>query len=146
MTEHLPPDAAPAVIDAGLVIALLDADNAHHEWAVRVVRALGPGRLRISVLTLAEAVVHPVMAGRGEEALTAVRRLDLDVTSLTDSDVLSLAELCASSKLRMPDAVVLHAATRTSAAIATTDRRLAGVAIAAGLPLYAPFRVTPPPA
>jgi predicted nucleic acid-binding protein len=138
-------DPATAVIDAGLVIALLDADDAHHEWAARVLRTLGPGRLKISVLTLAEAIVHPVMAGQGERALAAVRRLEVDVTTLTDADVLPLAELRAASKLRMPDAVVLHAAMRASTAIATTDRRLACAAVAAGLPIYAPFRVTTPP-
>lgn len=139
------PDAATAVLDAGVVVALLDADDAHHEWSVRVLRALGPGRLKIPVLTLAEAIVHPAMAGRGESALTAVRRLEVDVIALTGADVLSLAQLRAASKLRMPEAVVLHAATHASTAIATTDRRLAGVAVAAGLPLYAPFRVTTPP-
>ncbi|KHL00049.1 hypothetical protein LK09_01515 [Microbacterium mangrovi] len=133
-----------AVVDAGVLIAFLDPDDAHHDWAVRVVRTLGPGQARITALTLAEAMVHPAMAGRAEEARAGVRSLGVDVLPLTDDDVLPLAGLRASSRLRMPDAVVLHAAIRASAAVATTDRSLARSAVGAGLPLYAPFRVLAP--
>jgi predicted nucleic acid-binding protein len=134
--------ASPSVVvDAGLMIALLDSDDAHHDWAVRVLADIGPGCAEITALTLAEALVHPAMAGRADRALGAIRRLGVAILPLTEDDALSLAELRAASGLRMPDAVVLHAASRRSAALATSDRVVARAAKRAGSRVYAPFPV-----
>lgn len=93
---------APAVIDAGVLIALLDPADAHHDWSVRTLRSLGPGRLTVSALTLAEAIVHPAMAGVVPAALASLTRLGISVLAVAEADVLPLAELRASSRLRMP--------------------------------------------
>lgn len=126
------------VVDAGVLIAAYDANDVHHEWSVRMLTAARPGTLAASVVTLAESLVYPAAAGSGASTLSLVRDLDLRVVELAEGDALPLAETRAWSRLRMPDAIVLHTALSLGAGVLTTDRALARAAADRGLTVHAP--------
>lgn len=129
---------SPVVVDAGVLIAVLDGSDPHSAWAQAVVPTLGPRRLLTNALTLAEAIVHSARARTGAATLGLLTDMIFSVTSLHESDALPLAELRATTRLRMPDAVVLHTALTHGAAIATTDVRLARIAREHGVAVHAP--------
>lgn len=115
-------------LDASVLIAHLAPQDAHHASATAVLRDAAPGMLMVHMLTLAEVLVGGVRVGRG-----AVMREDLRAAGIvvapTDADEsLRLAELRASSGLKLPDCCVLDVAVRAGAALATFDGALAAAA------------------
>lgn len=128
------------VLDAGLLIAVLDARDAHHSWANEVIVATADERIAASALSMAESLVRPVGVGVGvaADAERALRGLGLEVLAIAADDALPLAEVRAATGLRMPDAAVLFTAERMGAALATTDVQLGRVAAARGLVVHAP--------
>jgi predicted nucleic acid-binding protein len=116
-------------LDAGVVIGLLDATDAHHESATRTLAdAVRSGdRLAMAASALAECLVGP--ARRGRRAVEIVDelflRLPIEVVHL-DADVARLAAALRAkhTSLRLPDALVIAAAANSSAdRLVTTDRR-----------------------
>ncbi|GAA5152190.1 hypothetical protein GCM10023321_20480 [Pseudonocardia eucalypti] len=125
------------ILDAAVVIAYLEgSDDAHHAAAVAVVDAhIGDETLGVSALNLAELLVRPVRRGNSEHALNLVLgNLDVTIVPILGSDALRLAEIRASTGLKLPDCCVLLAAERTGAgAIVTFDDRLRDAARGHGL-------------
>jgi len=121
------------VLDACVVIAFFDADNTHHVAAVEVV-ARGDA-LAMSVLSAAEALVHLARHGQGAQGLAALHQLEITIVPISDQEALALALTRAQTGLRMPDAIVVHLASRLGADIATFDQRLANQATRLGLSL-----------
>ncbi len=117
------------VLDAGVVIAGLDADDAHHLGAAR---ALGEAQARRDALVMpapayAEILVRP--AGRGSRS---VARVDAALEALgvtiapTDRGIARRAAELRSGRrtLRLPDALVIATAIDLDADhLLTTDRR-----------------------
>jgi len=112
------------VLDASVLIALVEAADPHHERAARLLAGHADQEFGISPITLAEFLVGPVRAGRVRAARSAVAALDLQTLDLPDDAGLRLARLRVTSGLRMPDCCVLLAAQVADAAIATFDQRL----------------------
>jgi PIN domain nuclease of toxin-antitoxin system len=116
---------AIVVLDASVVIALLDAGDAHHAAAVA---AIGQARREALVLpasAYAEVLVDPWRRGPG--AVSVVRRLVTDlgihVQPLTADTAEGAARLRARhSALRLPDALVLATADALDATVLTCDR------------------------
>lgn len=116
-------------LDAGVVIAFLDADDAHHHAAAGALSASlrGGHRLAMAASAFAECLVGP--SHRGERAVATVRdlfeRLPIDVVDLDDATAHRAAALRAKhASLRLPDALVLATAAVSSAdELVTTDRR-----------------------
>jgi predicted nucleic acid-binding protein len=116
---------AIAVLDASVVIALLDAADVYHMGAVA-----GLGRLRYETLVLpasayAEALVDP--ARRGPEAVAVVRRLVADLRIRVEPLTPDIAERAATLRarhggLRLPDALVLATGDALDAMVLTCDR------------------------
>jgi predicted nucleic acid-binding protein len=69
---------------------------------------------------------------------TEVGGLGIEVTSVDSSDAARLAQIRASTNLRMPDALVLNLAMRVGGAIATTDKELARVAASQSVGVFSP--------
>jgi predicted nucleic acid-binding protein len=126
------------VLDAGVLIALLDSRDLHHTWALDVFRDTLEDQLALSSLTYAEVLVHPSRAGMLEQVSEGLVGLRLDIHALSAGDAKSLALLRAQTGLRMPDVVCLELATRLSANLATTDNRLASEAARQSVPVIAP--------
>jgi predicted nucleic acid-binding protein len=116
-------------LDAGVVIGLLDGDDAHHGAAIRALRvaqAAGDS-LAMAASAFAECLVGPTRAGA--QAVTVMRdlfaRLPIDVVPLDAVTAQRAAALRAEHRsLRLPDALVLATAAQATAdRLVTTDRR-----------------------
>jgi len=122
------------VLDASVLIAHLDAQDALHERAEEVLRALAGDPFAASVLTLAEVLVRPAQVERLEEAEHALRRLAVLPVPVPADAAPRLARLRVGTGLRLPDCCVLLAAQDAAAAgVATFDARLAEQAARLGL-------------
>lgn len=121
------------VLDASVLIALLDTDDLHHDRAYALLAALLDDRFAASPLTLAEVLVGPTRAGSVERVDAALRRLEVTAVSLDAATPRRLAALRASTGLKLPDCCVLLAAEQVRGAVATFDDKLAAAARAIGL-------------
>ncbi len=119
---------ALTVLDAGVIIGVLDADDAHHQGARDALKAaLERGdALAVPASAYAEALVSP--ARRGREAMRAVDAfladLPAEVEPITRQVATRAAQLQArhGTRLRLPDALVLATALDLRAdRVLTTD-------------------------
>lgn len=120
------------VLDANVMIAVLDSDDAFHGEARQLLVDNISQRLVAHRLTMAESLVLASRRDAGAAAASALSALGVVVSDGLD-DPASLADLRASTGLPMPDCCVLHATIREKAHLATFDRRLAAAARAVGV-------------
>jgi predicted nucleic acid-binding protein len=101
-----------SVLDASLMIAVLDAGDAHHDAALRLVRGeiQADRRLVCSPITLAEVLVGPTRSGHLERARAALGLMGVDVAALPPDAPERLAQLRVRTLMKMPDCCVLLAA------------------------------------
>ena len=116
------------VVDASVLIAHLDATDAHHDRASSLLMDLADEPLAASPITVAEVLVGPVRAGQLDRATAALARLQVTTVDLRADAPARLAVLRAGTGLKLPDCCVLQAAEQAQAAIATFDDRLAAAA------------------
>lgn len=121
------------MIDASVLIAYLDAEDVHHSRAVELISA-ATDELRMSVLTGSECLVHPAQEGRGAAAREVIEAIPIAIVDLAAEDMLPLAQLRNRSRLRLPDAAVLHLAVQTEEPLLTFDQRLEAAATGLGVP------------
>ena len=111
------------VLDACVLAAFADPEHQHHQSARSIMARTDP--FVISALTGAEVMVpNSNFKPRPEFWSALFAGFGVKVISLTKADMSELATLRASSRLKMPDAVVLHTAITSGAAIATFDLAL----------------------
>jgi predicted nucleic acid-binding protein len=121
------------VLDASVLIAFLDGNDTHHERAMDLLAREIEDEFAVNSLTLAEVLVVPARAGRLESAGVALSDLEiLELPFPTDAAV-RLAQLRASTNLKLPDCCVLLAAEEAQARVASFDRRVIEVAALRGL-------------
>lgn len=121
------------VLDANVLIAFLDDTDAHHgATLILLERRLAEG-FASSVLTVAEALVHPTRVDRQDAALSALNRIGVRIMAVEPADAAALARVRSAYKLRMPDAVALHTALKAGAELATFDETLVAAAGRAGV-------------
>jgi predicted nucleic acid-binding protein len=124
----------PTVVDADVLIAHLDPDDAQHGRATASLEdAAAQGPLTASALTVAEVLVHPTAGGLGERAYAALQSMDLVVLDIPADAATQLASLRARTGLRMPDCCVLLAGARTGGAVLTFDEKLRASAADVGI-------------
>lgn len=121
------------VFDARVLIALLDPADAFHGPTVDFVEEYEEFDFAASVLTVAESLVRPARNGIAEQIRAGLTRLSMLTIDVADDDILCIADVRASTRLRMPDAVALHSAERHGAQLVTTDRTLARAATDRGV-------------
>lgn len=114
------------MLDACVLIALTDATNAFHEPAKAIMATADT--FAITALTGAEVMVHP-MPGWAD----LLRDLAIGVVPIEAADMAAIADTRRRSGLKMPDALVLWAASTRQASVATFDQHLAAKAREAGL-------------
>ncbi len=120
------------VLDANVMIAVLDPQDSHFDSARRFFVAHASERLAAHRLTMAEALVLAANAGSEVAAAAAISALGVGRFDEPD-DPIELARLRARSGLKMPDCCVLYAAIRERASIATFDVQLARAASGLGV-------------
>ena len=123
------------VLDACVLIAHLDASDAHHDRAFELLQGLAEESLAASALTLAEVLVGPARAGGLERAGAALRVLAVETVPIGSDAPAALAGLRAATGLRLPDCCALLAAEQVRGGLATFDDRLAAAARERGMPV-----------
>jgi predicted nucleic acid-binding protein len=121
------------ILDASVLIAHLDASDAHHEAARGLLENSGGETLAASAITLAETFVSPARAGRLKEVESAVRQLGVEEIAIDLAASGHLAALRAGTRLKMPDCCVLMAAVDREALVASFDASLLAAAQELGL-------------
>lgn len=121
------------VLDASVLIAYLDAEDAQHDTAVSLLAREIDDDFAANPLTLAEVLVGPTRTGRLDAALAALRHLDVAERPFPTDTAARLARLRADTGLRMPDCCVLLAAQDSAARVAAFDERLRKAAERLGL-------------
>ncbi len=121
------------VLDASVLIAYLDAEDAQHEVADLLLAREIDEEFAANPLTLAEVLVGPSRAGRLDAARAALRDLEIVEVPFPPDTAVRLARLRAETGLRMPDCCVLLAAQDAAARIAAFDERLVRAAEKLGL-------------
>jgi predicted nucleic acid-binding protein len=119
------------VLDASVLIGLLDSADAHHSRAVGdVERADQAGRqLMAPASAYSEALVAFARAGRVHEAREAIAAMGITITPLTATMAEQAAVLRAEhGHLRLPDAMVLACAEDLAGELLSYDDRLANIA------------------
>lgn len=116
------------VLDASTLIAHLDPRDVHHPAATAILLEGGPGTFVAHSLTLAEVLVGGVRIGRGMAMRDDLRAAGIRVMPYDADEPLRLAELRATSGLKLPDCCVLDVAVHYRAVLATFDLALAAAA------------------
>lgn len=116
------------ILDASVLIGLLDAADAHHGRAVDDVEAADrSGRTLVAPASAySEALVAFARAGRLADARRAIAAMGIDIVPMTAPIAERAAELRAAlPHLRLPDAIVLATARELGNELLTYDDRLA---------------------
>ena len=113
------------VADASVLIGWLDDEDAHHGEAIDVLASVD--RFVVHPLTLAEVLVHPARGGREDEVVARLEAVGMMVSS-RPLDPVGLARLRATTRLKMPDCVVLACAHTHGLGVATFDESLQAAA------------------
>ena len=116
------------ILDANVLIALLDSSDARYEKAVEDVDAADQAdrELIVPASAYSEALVAFARVGRLADARTAIAAMGIVVAALSTDIAEYAAELSAThAKLRLGDAVVLATARLLSGELLTYDQRLA---------------------
>lgn len=123
------------ILDASVLVGLLDTSDAHHTAAVDDVEAadLRGDELLTPASAYSEALVSFARAGRVADARDAIAAMGIVVTPLTAAIGETAAQLrAAHERLRLPDAIVLATARVLGAQLLTYDDGLAHVALGRG--------------
>jgi predicted nucleic acid-binding protein len=113
------------VLDASVVIAHLDPNDALHVAATEMLLEYAADDLRLPASAYAESLVDPARKGRLDEARRAIAALQLQIVPIDAAQAERAANLRARERgLRLPDALVLACGEQLSAdVILTADRR-----------------------
>jgi predicted nucleic acid-binding protein len=119
------------ILDASVLIGLLDTADAHHSQAVDDVEAadVADEKLLAPASAYSEALVSFARAQRIRDARDAIAAMGITVTPMTSRITEAAAELrAAHDRLRLPDAIVLATARDLHARLLTYDNVLASIA------------------
>lgn len=115
-------------LDASVLIAHLNSEDVHHRAGTEVLLQAHPGSMLVHPLTLAEVLLGGVRVGRGAALRDDLMGAGIEVTAVDLDQPLRLAELRATTSLRLPDCCVLDVALHHRASLATFDDGLATAA------------------
>jgi len=119
------------ILDASVVIGLLDTADPHHGRAVDDVEAadLEGQQLVLPASAYSETLVAFARVRRLDEARRAIIAMGITVVPLTDTIAERAAQLRARhERLRLPDAIVLATAQELDGRLLSYDRRLSRLA------------------
>lgn len=119
------------ILDASVLIGLLDTADSHHDRAIDDVEAADNegDQLLLPASAYSETLVAFARARRLQEAREAITSMGITVVSLTDTIAERAAELRARHRqLRLPDAIVLATAPELGGHLLSYDRRLSQLA------------------
>ena len=110
------------VVDASVLIAFLDPNDAHHSAAVEILAAASPPLL-VHPITAAEVLVAAVRNDVADAVWADLMAIGVELDD-TPIDPLLLATFRVKTGCKMPDCCVLASAAARHIAVATFDDRL----------------------
>jgi predicted nucleic acid-binding protein len=110
------------VVDASVLIAFLDPNDAHHSVAVQILEDASPPLL-VHPITAAEVLVAPVRNDVADAVWADLMAIGVEIDD-TPIDPLLLARLRVKTGCKMPDCCVLATAATHNTAVATFDAQL----------------------
>jgi predicted nucleic acid-binding protein len=119
------------ILDASVLIGLLDTADAHHDRSIDDVEAADRAgkQLLLPASAYSEMLVAFARSGRLRDARQAVAAMGITVVPLTEATAERAAELRARhERLRLPDAIVLATAQEHGGELLSYDRRLSQLA------------------
>ncbi len=123
------------VLDASVLVAHLSPLDAHHTAATELLLDTADKLWLVHAMTLAEVLVGGARVGKGAEMLADLRSAGIALAPHDDDEALRLAELRATTGLKLPDCCVLDAAQMNAAQLATFDNALSSAASRLGVAL-----------
>lgn len=121
------------IVDASVLIAHFNANDALHERAVTALLTTEDDPLYASSVTIAEVLVGPARSGWLDEGLDALEALAVEEVAFGQDAAKSLAAMRASTGLKLPDCSVLLAAQDSASEVVLTfDEKLAAEATRLG--------------
>ncbi len=124
-------------LDANVLIAHLNPTDPHHRTAIAILLGGKHGQMLVHTVTMAEVLVGGVRIGQGAAMLDDLQAAGIVVAPHDDGEPLRLAELRATTRLKLPDCCVLDIAIHHKASLATFDDALATAARQRGVPIDA---------
>ena len=110
------------VVDASVLIAFLDADDAHHVAAVGLLADAVPPLL-VHPITVTEVLVAPVRRGIADQVWSDLVAIGVEI-DVTPIDPRQLARVRAETGCKMPDCCVIASSVNHDTTVATFDQRL----------------------
>lgn len=122
-------------LDASVLIAHLNPIDSHHSAATAILLAATPGSMLVHTVTMAEVLVGAVRVGRGAALRDDLLAAGIELAPHDPDEPLRLAELRATTGLKMPDCCALDVAAHHQAELATFDAALTSAARHRGVPV-----------
>jgi predicted nucleic acid-binding protein len=116
--------AGVIVLDASAVIGVFSPADPHHELAAALLERHAPGGFSVHPVTLAECLVGAARAGRLTQLRLQIQNMGIEVFAPDRDEPLLIAEIRASTGLKLPDCCVLAASLALSAPLLTFDDNL----------------------
>ena len=110
------------VVDASVVIAFLNPDDAHHEAAVELLESSAPP-LMLHPITAAEVLIAPMRLGLADRLWADLVAIGVAVDD-RPIDPMQLARLRVETGCKLPDCCVIATALALETSVATFDERL----------------------
>ena len=110
------------IVDASVLIAFLDPNDAHHSAAVKILEDASPPLL-VHPITAAEVLVAAVRNDVADAVWADLMAIGVEIDD-TPIDPLLLARLRVKTGCKMPDCCVLASAAARNTTLATFDERL----------------------
>lgn len=121
------------VLDASVLVAHLSPLDAHHTAATDLLLETADEPWMVHMITLAEVLVGGARLGKGAEMLADLKASGITQAPRDDDEALRLAELKATTGLKLPACCVLDAAHTNAARLGTFDNGLAAAASRLGI-------------
>lgn len=126
------------VLDANVLIALLDRRDALHVQAFELVEDHAWDMFCTSAVTFAETLVRPSRLGLASAHGAHLRSVGIRVVPVSRAVARGVADLCAHERVGVPDAAAVVTTQHASGMLATFDRRLGKLARKHGVELAEP--------
>ena len=115
---------AGLILDSDALIALMNVNDEHHKIIIELLLQTQDG-FSISVVTYSEALIRSFETGRESLMIERISELVNEIVEVTKSIAEIAADLRASAKIKLPDALIAATAIEKGLTLLTFDEKLA---------------------